>query len=84
MPEGSTKECCGLMIMSGVGTTYMMGGCLGYASGSQIDTGMLYFTPCNPSCNFQESAQCHAFPKLSSEALTAHGAKEEQDRLDST
>lgn len=45
-PDASTNECCGLMIMSGVGTTYMMGGCLGYASGNQIATGMLYFTRC--------------------------------------
>ena len=37
------------MIMVDVGTTYMMGGCRAYASGSQTWTGMLYFTPCSRS-----------------------------------
>ena len=45
-PEASTKACLGLMIMSGVGTTYIMGATFGYRSGSHNDTGMLYFTPC--------------------------------------
>lgn len=46
MPDASTKAWWGLMIMSGVGTTYMMGGTFGYRSGSHKDTGMLYFAPC--------------------------------------
>ena len=44
-PDASTNACLGLMIMSGVGTTYMMGGTYGYCSGSQRRTGMLYLTP---------------------------------------
>ena len=45
-PDASTKACLGLMIISGVGTTYIMGATFGYRSGSHNDTGMLYFTPC--------------------------------------
>ena len=45
-PEASTKECRGLMIMSGVGRTYAIGASSGYRSGSHSSTGMLYFTSC--------------------------------------
>lgn len=46
-PEASTKEWRGLMIMSGVGTTYGMGAAAGKRSGSHRATGMLYFTSCS-------------------------------------
>ncbi len=45
-PEASTKECRGLMIISGVGRTYSIGASSGYWSGSHSSTGMLYFTSC--------------------------------------
>ena len=50
MPDASTKACRGLIIMSGVGTTYMIGGTFGYLSGNHNDTGMLYFAPCTCAC----------------------------------
>jgi hypothetical protein len=45
-PDPSTYGCCGVMIMSLVGTTYAMGGCTGYPSGNQMATGMLYLALC--------------------------------------
>ena len=45
-PDASTKECRGLMIMSGVGRTYSSGPSSGYRSGSHSSTGMLYLTSC--------------------------------------
>ena len=48
-PEASTKECRGLMIMSGVGRTYSIGPSIGYRSGSHSSTGMLYLMSCRRS-----------------------------------
>ena len=47
------------MIMSGVGRTYSRGPSIGYRSGSQSSTGMLYFTSC---ARFHGSSQgrCYA------------------------
>lgn len=45
--EESTKGCRGLIIMSGVGSTYTSGAFRGYPSTSQIPRGTLYFASCN-------------------------------------
>mmetsp|Transcript_1614 Transcript_1614/g.4349 ORF Transcript_1614/g.4349 Transcript_1614/m.4349 type:complete len:235 (+) Transcript_1614:504-1208(+) len=43
-PLGSTDECLGLTIMSGVGHTYTSGALRGYASSRKMVTGTLYLT----------------------------------------
>lgn len=60
-PEASTKEWRGLMIMSGVGTTYGMGAATGKRSGSHSATGMLYFTACasaQPDVGSEDQVSC--------------------------